>query len=480
MEAAPQDLTTQGLSEVKPATQIMTEIEAVATLNKCGRVKRAKVELTRVEDHSESPTVAPSISKRGRNAKITPGTSVKATRRNAKLQECKSEQEESVKLSEVNVEGVRGESSSVNPHHREAATKSTRGRKTNQALTKPPQAEEDVSKEQPTDDDKPDKPSPTCGRNTRGKRTKADNGQSAAVEEMEQKSAPPARTKRGQITKEDEGNVTTPSREPVKNQRRTRKVEQDPGRPSTVLKDEQATRSRRAKKEAQEKPPAESDDVHKSVAVSGTDKPKQSRRTKPAGKEMSAVVPEEKPELKADEFKDEAEATVGKRRRVKNDVPQPVQAKRARRGATPAPVETNTEPPALGSKSEPSTQELPKRGRRAAKPSADAVLLSGEEIKSAVVEAATIPKRSVKWKSDIKSFEIQKVTPVKPVKGRKSKVGDRVSTESQKEPRKTEEKDLSDEAEVQAPKRARRGVRNAESAEPETQPKTRRGRPAKK
>lgn len=480
MEAAPQDLATQGLSEVKPATQKTTEIEAVATLNKCGRVKRAKVELTRVEDHSESPTVAPGISKRGRNAKITPGTSVKATRRNAKLQECKSEQDESVKLSEVNVEVVRGESSSVDPHHREAATKSTRGRKTNQALTKPLQAEEDVRKEQPTDDDKPDKPSPTCGRKTRGKRTKADTGQSAAVEEREQKSAPPAITKRGQITKEDEGNVTTPSREPVKNQRRTRKVEQDPGRPSTVLKDEQATRSRRAKKEAEEKPPAESDDVQKSVAISGTDKPKQSRRTKQAGKEMSAVVPEEKPELKADEFKEEAEATVGKRRRVKNDVPQPVQAKRARRGATPAPVEANTEPPALGSKSEPSTKELPKRGRRAAKASADVALLSGEEFKSAVVEEASLPKRSVKWKSDIESFEIQKVTPVKPVRGRKSKVGDRVSTESQKEPRKTEEKDLSDEAEVQATKRARRGVRNAESAEPETQPKTRRGRPAKK
>lgn len=475
MEAAP-----QGLSEMKPATQKITEIETVATLKKCGRVKRAKVELTRVEDHPAGPTVAPGISERGKNAKITLGPRVRATRRNAKLQECYSEQDESVQLSEVNVEVVRGESFTVDPHHRDAATKSTRGRKTNQALTKPLQAEEDVSKEQPPDEDKPDKPSPTCGRNPRGKRTKPDNVQSAAVEEVEQKSA---RTKRGQITKEDEGKVTTQSREPVKTQRRTRNVEQDPVKPSTVLNDEKATR--RAKKAAQEKPLAESDDVQKSVVISGTDKPKQSRRTKQVGKEMSAVVPEEKPELKADEFKEEAEATVGKRRRVKNDVPEPIQAKRARRGATPAPVGMNTESPALGSKSEPSSKELPKRGRRAAKPSADVALLSGEESKTAVVEDANIPKRSVKWKSEDEIFEIQKVTPVKPVRGRKSKVGDRVSTESQKEPRKTEEKDLSDKAEVQATKRARRGVRSAESAkgkhaEPETQPKTRSGRLAKK
>ncbi|XP_056882035.1 proliferation marker protein Ki-67 isoform X2 [Takifugu flavidus] len=479
METALQDLTAQGLSEMKPATQKITEIETVATLKKCGRVGRAKVELTRV-DHSESPTVASGISKRGKNAKITQGPSVRATRRNAKLQECKSVQEESVQLSEVNMEVVRGENFTVDPHHREAATKSTRGRKPSQALTKPLQAEEDVSKEQPTDDNKPDKPSPTCGRNTRGKRTKPDNVQSAPVEEMEQKSAPPARTKRGQITKEDEGKVTTQSREPVKNQRRTRNVEQDPVKPSTVLNDEQATR--RAKKAAQEKPPAESDDVQKSVAISVTDKPKQSRRTKQVGKETSAVVPEEKPELKADEFKEEAEAAVGKRRRVKNDVPEPIQAKRARRGATPAPAETNTESPDLGSKSEPSSKELPKRGRRAAKPSADVALLSGEELKTAVVEDANIPTRSVRWKSEIEIFGIQKV---KPVQGRKSKVGDRASAESQKEPRKTEEKDLSDEAEVHATKRARRGVRIAESikgkhVEPETQPKTRSGRLAKK
>lgn len=480
METAPQDCTTQSLSEMKPATQKITEVETVAILKKCGRVKRAKVELIRVKDYSESPTVAPRISKRGKNAKITLGNSVRATRRNTKSHECESEQDKSLQLSEGNMEVVRGESFPVNSHHREAATKSTRGRKTNQALTKPLQVKEDVSKEQPTDGDKPDKPRPTCGRNTRGKRPKPDTVQSAAVEEMEQKLAPSARTKSGQIAKEDEGKVTTKSREPVKNQRRTRNVEQDPVEPSTVLNDEQATRSRRAKKAAQEKPLAESDDVQKSVAISVTDKPKQRRTKQVVGKEISAVMPEENPELKA-EFKEEAEATVGKRRRVKNDVPEPIQAKRPRRGATPAPVETNAESPALGSKSEPSSKELPKRGRRAAKPS-DVALLSGEELKTAVVEDANIPTRSVKWKSDIEIFENQKV---KPVRGRKSKVGDRVSTLSQKEPRKTEEKDLSDKAEVQATKRARRGVGIAESikgkhVEPETQPKTRSGRLVKK
>ncbi|TNN04029.1 hypothetical protein fugu_001058 [Takifugu bimaculatus] len=464
METALQDLTAQGLSEMKPATQKITEIETVATLKKCGQVGRAKVELTRV-DHSESPTVASGISKRGKNAKITQGPSVRATRRNAKLQECKSVQEESVQLSEVNMEVVRGENFTVDPHHREAATKSTRGRKPKPSTYKTTSSR---GRFQPVEETQ------------EGKGLNQIMSSLHLWRRWNRRSAPPARTKRGQITKEDEGKVTTQSREPVKNQRRTRNVEQDPVKPSTVLNDEQATR--RAKKAAQEKPPAESDDVQKSVAISVTDKPKQSRRTKQVGKETSAVVPEEKPELKADEFKEEAEAAVGKRRRVKNDVPEPIQAKRARRGATPAPAETNTESPDLGSKSEPSSKELPKRGRRAAKPSADVALLSGEELKTAVVEDANIPTRSVRWKSEIEIFGIQKV---KPVQGRKSKVGDRASAESQKEPRKTEEKDLSDEAEVHATKRARRGVRIAESikgkhVEPETQPKTRSGRLAKK
>lgn len=487
METAPQELATPSLSEVKAATQEITEINAVTTLKKSSRAGRAKVELRRVEDHSENPIVAPGISKRGRNVKITEQPTVRQTRRNAKLQECKSEHEKSVQVSEVNTEVVSGESSTVSPHHREAATKSTRGKKNNQALTKPLQPVEVVSKEQPSDDDKPEKLSPTHGKNTRGKRTKTDDVHSAAAEDGEQTSAPPLRTKRGRIAKQASVDVTTQSRQPVKILGRTRKVEQDPVNPSTVLSDEQeiskeseapvdtkmATRPRRAQKAGQDKPITESGDVLKSVAI--CDKPKHGRRGKQVVEiELSAVMPEEKPELEADDF-EEQEATAGKRRRVKNDVPEPIQVKRARRGATIALVETNAECPDLGSK------ELPKRGRRAAKPSEDVALLS-EELKTTVVEDAKLPKRSViKSKRDV---EIQK-TPVKPVQGRKSKVGDRVSTESQKNSSKTEEKDLSDKVEVQVTKRARRGVRIVESnkgenVEPETQPKPRRGRPAKK
>lgn len=491
METVPQELATPSLTEEKQATQEIKETDAATTLRKSSRVRRAKIELRRVEDHSENPIVDPGISKRGRNAKITEQPTVRQTRRNAKLQECKSEQEKSVQVSEVNTEVVSGESSTVSPQHREAATKSTRGRKTNQALTKPLQPVEDVSKQQPSSD-KPEKlqvQSPTHGKNTRGKRTKTDDVHSAASEEREQVSAPPVRTKRGRFTKQASVELTTQSRQPVKILGRTRKVEQDPVNPSTVPSDEQeiskeseapvdakmATRPRRAQKAAQDKPLAETDDVLKSVAI--LDKPKRGRRGKQVAEiELSAVMPEEKPELEADEFEGQ-ESTVGKRKRVKNDVPEAIQAKRTRRGATIALVETNVESPDLGLK------ELPKRGRRAAKPSADVALLS-EELKTTVVEDAKLPKRSaVKWKRDVEVFEIQK-TPAKPVQGRKSKVSDRVSTESQKKSSKTEEKGLSDKVEVQVTKRARRGGKiesiKDEHVEPKTQPKTRRGQLAKK
>lgn len=480
METVPQELAMPSLTEEKEATQEIKEADAATSLRKSSRV-RTKVELRRVEDHSENPIVDAGISKRGRNAKITEQPTVRQTRRNAKLQECKSEQEKIVQVSEVNTEVVSGESSTVSPNYREAATKSTQGRKTNQALTKPLQPVEVVSKQQPADD-KPEKLSPTHGKNTRGKRTKTDDVHSAASEEREQTSAPSVRTKRGRFTKQASVEVTTQSRQPVKSLGRTRKVEQDPVNPSSVLSNEQeiskesegpvdakmATRPRRAQKTAKDKPLAESDDVLKTVAI--CDKPKYSRRGKQVVEiELSAVTPEEKPELEADDFQ-EQEATVGKRKRVKNDVPEAIQAKRTRRGATIALVETNVESPDLGSK------ELPKRGRRAAKPSADVALLS-EELKTAVVEDAKLLKRSaVKWKRDIEVFDIQK-TPVK-VQGRKSKVSEKNSSE-------TEEKALSDKVEVQVAKRTRRGVKIVESnkgehVDPETQPKTRRGQLARK
>lgn len=483
-ENDPQDLTIQEIAETDTAV----------ILKKSGRGRRAKLELRRVDDqevpdHSETPAVASDNSKRGKKAESAERPTRRQTRsRNAKLPEGKSEQvvpEETVQVSEDSTEAVNVESSALGFHHSEVPTKSTRGRRTKQTLTKPLQAEpekgEAVSKEQPTDD-KPEKPNSTSGKITRGKRTKADDLQNAAAEESEQESAPAVRAKRGRITKKEHVEESTQSLEPVKNRGRTRKVEQGPVEPSTVKNEQEiskeaeapvetcmATRPRRAVKAAQQKQLA--DDSQKSAAKSVTDRPKRGKRCVEG--EVSAEMPEENAEVKTeDENNREFEATVRKTRRtksVKNDIPDIVPAKRACRGTTRPPVETSMVCP----------EELPKRGRRAAKPSSEVAMLS-EELPTAVVEDKKLSKRCVKWKSDVEVFEFQTS-----VRGKKSKVCDIVDTECEKDSSKTEEKDLSDKVEVPATKRAQRGRVIVESTkgkqvESEMQPKTRRGRLVKK
>lgn len=519
-ETAPQEHTTRRFSEVKTTTLEITETDTAIILKKSGWGRRAKVELRRIEDNQVVPDhlenlIDPGNSKRGKKAEITQQPILRQTTRsrNAKSQEIKSKkvvQEERVQLtqvSKVNADAVSVESSTLSSHHREAASKPTRGRKTKQRPTEPfqPEKEEAVSEVQPPDSDKPEKACPTLGRNTRGKRTKTDDLQTAAVEKRELKSAPPVRAKRGQINKQESvEKEISQSQEPVKNLGRTRKVEQEPSivqnyeqelsteatapveAKPTKVEPNIVTRARRAQKAAQVKQLAESDNVHKSAAISVADKPTRGGRGKKVVEDMS----EEKPELKAeDENNKEQEATVFKRRAksVKNNVPEIIPAKRSRRGASLPPVETKTESADLGSRPESYSEELPRRGRRAAKHLADVAILSGEELKTSVGEDAKMPTKSIKWKSDVEVFEIQKLTPVKPVRGRKSKVGDRDDTKSQKDSSKIEETYLSDKVEVQATKRARRGVVIVESTtskgehmEPETQPKTRRGRLVKK
>lgn len=478
-----------------------------------------------VPDHFENPVVDPGNSKRGKKAEITQKPILRQTTgsRNAKLQECKSIKvvpEESVHVTQMNevfAEAVSVQSSALSPHHGKAATKSTRGRQTKQRLTKPfqPEEEEAVSEEQSPDDNKAENPCPTLRKNTRGKTTKTDDVHAAAGEKRNLKSAPPVRAKRGRINKQESvEKETSPSREPVKVLGRARKVEQDPVELSTVQNYEQelskeaeapvdtkptkvephmATRTRRAQKATQVKQLAKSDDLQKSAAISLADKPARGRRGKPVVDDVPALMPEERPELKAeDENNEEQEAKVVKKRakivRKRIDDPETIPAKRTCRGASLPPVETKLESADLESKSESYSKELPKRGRRAAKPSAEVGVLSGEELMTAVGEDANMLVKSVQWKSDVEVFEIPKLTPVKPVRGRKSKAGAGVDAKSQKDSSKIEEKSLSDKVEVQAPKRARRGAvivevdskSPKEHVEPETQPKTRRGRLAKK
>lgn len=514
---------------MKTTTQEITETDTTIILKKPRWPRTAKVKLRSVEDnhvvpdHFENPVVDPGNSKRGKKAEITqkPILRQRTGSRNAKLQECKSIKvvpEESVyvtQMNEVFAEAVSVQSSALSPHHGKAATKPTRGRKTKQRLTKPfqPEEEEAVSEEQSPDNNKPENPCPILRKNTRGKMTKTDDVQAAAVEKRNLKSAPPVRAKRGRINKQESvEKETSPSREPVKILGRARKVEQDPVEPSTVQNYEQelskeaeapvdtkptkvephmATRTRRAQKATQVEQLAKSDDLQKSAAISLADKPARGRRGKRVVDDVPALTPEEKPELKAeDENNEEQEAKVVKKRAkiVRNNDPETIPAKRTRRGASLPPVETKLESADLDSKSESYSKELPKRGRRAAKPSAEVAMLSGEELMTAVGEAAHMPAKSVQWKSDVEVFEIQKLSPVKPVRGRKTKAGAGVDTKSQKDSSRIEEKYLSDKVEVQATKRARRGAvivevdskRQRERVEPETQPKTRRGRLAKK
>ncbi|XP_070783589.1 proliferation marker protein Ki-67 [Enoplosus armatus] len=349
------------------------------------------------------------------------------------------------------------------------------------------------------------------------------------------------RNARQEEEKPENNDETTKPQEPVKKIRRTRKAEQDHVEPSEevqtvemvvpeeakaplvaepVKMNEQTTVAakprrggRKAKQDTESETPVESTEVQEVPAVSSTDKPKRGRRGKQATEEVgvTAVEPEEKPDHDLEvEEKNKAETNApvikhsrarGAKTSVKNEASQAFPAKRARRGAALHLEETNAESPVVVSESASTSVEPAKKGRRAAaKPTTDDAAVTIEQAKptedlsNAVEEDTKMSKRSVKWKANLEVFDIPKVTPVKAVRGRR-KLGDQVDAGSKnvsKDANKTEEKDLSDEVvEAQPVKRARRGAKvaditadestsKAKSVEAESQPKTRRGRSAKK
>lgn len=511
-----------------------------------------------VTEHSEIPVVsAPVISRRGKKTEAAAPPAVRQTKRgrNAKSDDSTRDQPDtnSEAVSDQNsaVEAIQ-EENEPEPQPKEAVVKPTRGRKTKTAIAPPqPESEKtlDASEELPKEDAQPQQPIPSLGKSRRGKKTAVDTVEqpevaedTAATAEAKESSKPPARVRRGRNAKQEEEKpesndktVLLETTEPVKKSRRTRKaeennVEQREAQSSEIALPEQAktlepvkmteqantaTKPRRggrkAKQDAESETPVESTDVQETPAVSATEKPKRGRRGKKVTEEaeVTTVVPEEtpdcEPEPEAEEEKTtepEAPASKPGRGRAAKKVSQ-VPAKRARRGAAPPDSESNTESTDQVSESEViSVVHPPKRGRRAAaKAGADETTITSDQMnpsedsQSAVVEDDKKTKRSVKWKTDLEVFEIQKVTPVKVIRGRKSKFGDRVGSESQNVPEKaciTEEKDLSDNAvEAQPAKRARRGAKivptdddqstsKGKDVEAETQPKTRRGRSAKK
>ncbi|XP_036936733.1 proliferation marker protein Ki-67 isoform X2 [Acanthopagrus latus] len=444
----------------------------------------------------------------------------------------------------------------IAPPAEEVVVKPVRGRKAKQTPVEPlqPEPEKLVSEELLTTDAEPQKSIPAVGKPRRGRKTKADTVEQNEVKEdsvtveAKQESQPPVRAKRGRNARPEEEKLKnsktnlveiTKSQEPVKKGRRTRRAEQDHEEPSeevqTTEKDapekaeapvvaepeklmEQAAVAakprrggRKAKQDTENETPVESAEVQEVPTASTTDKPKRGRRGKQVAEEVDVtpVVPEEKPDLELETEEQsnvEPEAPVVKASRArgaKKEVSQVIPAKRARRGAAPHSEENNTESTTLFSESAPASIEPTKRGRRtAAKPTADDATVTSEQAEpienssSAVEEDTKKSKRSVKWKTGIEVFEIPNPTPVKAVRGRKSKLGDHIDTESQnvsKDASKTEEKDLSETVvEARPVKRARRGAKIAVTAdkeestsevpsvEAETQPKTRRGRSAKK
>ncbi|XP_033962643.1 proliferation marker protein Ki-67 isoform X1 [Pseudochaenichthys georgianus] len=201
---------------------------------------------------------------------------------------------------------------------------------------------------------------------------------------------------------------------------------------------------------------------------------------------QAAVEPE------AEEKSEEEPASVRKSRGAKKEVAQAVPVKKARRGAAPTLEETSEE--STVSEPAPAPVESVKKGRRAAAKPATVTSEPEnptEDSSSAVQEDAKTSKRSVKWNADVEALEVPKATPVKAVRGRKSKLCTKtVSMDADK----TEEKDLSDKVVEAAPvKRAKRVAKvvvetadeaetssKVESVETEAQPKPRRARVAKK
>lgn len=511
-----------------------------------------------VMEHSQDPVVpTPVRGRRGKKTDAAAPPAVRQTKRgrNAKSEDSLCDQPDTTTeaVSDQNsaVEAIQ-EENEPEPQPKEAVVKPTRGRKAKTAI-EPPQAESektsDASEELPKEDAQPQLPIPSLGKSRRGKRTAVDTVEQpevaedpAATVEAKQSSKPPARARRGRNAKQEEEKpesndktVLLETTEPVKKSRRTRKAEEDhveqreeqsgeiavPDQaetPEPVKVTEQASTAtkprrggRKAKQDAEGETPVESTDVQEIPAVSTTEKPKRGRRGKKVTEEAEAttVLPEKTPDCEPEPEAEEKKTTEpealaskpGRGRAAKKEASQ-VPAKRARRGAAPLNSESSTESTDQVSESAVTSVEPPKRGRRAAaKPVADEAIVTSdqtnpsEDSQSAVVEDDKKTKRSVKWKTDLEVFEIQKVTPVKAVRGRKSKFEDRVGSECQNLPEKaciTEEKDLSDNTvEAQPAKRARRGAKivptdsdqstcKGKDVEAETQPKTRRGRSAKK
>uniref|UniRef100_UPI0037E9C8A2 proliferation marker protein Ki-67 isoform X2 n=1 Tax=Semicossyphus pulcher TaxID=241346 RepID=UPI0037E9C8A2 len=495
-ETVPQAPVTESLPEVEADAAVVQKKPVRGRRAKAAEAKPAE-EKQEVTEQPEEPVVpAPVRGRRGKKTEAAAPVRQTTRGRNAKSQESTSEDqpevsekaEETTQVTEISTEAVTDQTAPLNhqeekdsaPPAEEAVVKPVRGRKTKQAPVEQPQPEPERTESEELPMEEAQNSVPAAGKPRRGRKTKPDTAEQNEEAEdtvtVETKQQPPVRAKRGRNAKQDED-------KPV------------------ALKEEAtlAAKPRRGGRKAKQDTETETAEVQEVAAVSA-DKPKRGRRGKQATEEVAVVEQEEKPDVEPEaEEKDNVEPDVpvtkptrgrGQKSSVKDEVSQAVPAKRARRGAAP-PVEETTETPVQVSESASTAAEPAKRGRRAAAKTTthDAKVNSEqvtptEDTSSAVVEDAKVSKRAVKRKPDLKVIDDPKATPVKAVRGRKSKLDEN----------KAEEKDLSETVvEAQPVKRARRGAKvadvtadeaestsKAKSAEAATQPKTRRGRSAKK
>ncbi|XP_022060583.2 proliferation marker protein Ki-67 isoform X1 [Acanthochromis polyacanthus] len=483
-------------------------------------------------------TAPPAVrqTKRGRNAKSQESSSDQPAVETRPMTEVSTE---AVSAQTSLINANQGNDSA--PPAEKAVVKPLRGRKTKQTPVEPakpkPEQNEAVSGKQA----QPQQPIPvTAAKPRRGRKTKLDTEeQHEAAEDSEVKvettlqSEPPVRSKRGRNAKQedkvDTDSKTAESQEPVQKGRRARKTEQDHVEPREVQTTEVvvpekeeaplaepvtvsepapvATQPRRggrkAKQDTESVTAVESTEVQEVPVVTSTNKHQRGRRGKQVSEEAAVTAKDPECDLEAEEKKKAERAAPvvkpsksrGVKSSVKNEISQTVPAKRARRGAAP-PEEASAE----STESATTSVEPAKRGRRAAaKPTTDEATVISDQanpsknVSKAVVEDTKTTKRSVKWKSDLEVIEIPKATPVKAVRGRKLKLGDHAENKNvSRDANKPEEEDLSDKVvEARPVKRARRGaaadkaeatsqVNLKETAEAETQPKTRRGRSTKK
>ncbi|KAK7919778.1 hypothetical protein WMY93_011062 [Mugilogobius chulae] len=440
-------------------------------LTKGGRRAKTQPEPSQPEAESAAEEVSPPVVDETTTVQPEPSKEKLTRGRRAKTQPEPSQPEAESAAEEVSPPVVDEAVEGPKVEQPVATTKPKRGRRP-KSVVEPSQTETKITaiEDKPVAETQPEQ-SVSTEKPKRGKKTKlTENGSTTETPASEKRELTATLEEEEKLVQPSEKNPPEPKR-----MRKTRKVE-EPREPTEVVIDKPvklslpAPKPRRGAHKSKEDEDITLKNSEEVSVSSATDKPKSGRRGQES---IKAAEVEQTP-------KDDsapAKPTRGRVRTADSAVP----AKRARRGeAVPTEEESSTQ--ATEELSEAVPVEPVKRGRKTAKAPAC------EESKnqdSSIVEDKT-SKRSVKWKTD---FEVIEVTPMKTVRGRKTKSAQQNKAEDVQHATNPEEKDLSEKP--QPAKRARRGAKAADvaeestktivdNAEAETQPKTRRGRVAKK